>query len=147
MKPQTSMTENFHAFQGCRTCRGRPCGLLRFGRVHPGKFLFVHRRYLGFGEKGCPFVVQSFSEVKELVRDISLLDLIDRIEDILSRFSVEEQHLHNQAAYVAGYDDVEGRIHFLEALWNDNILGVVRVPFAFNRDKKLTQWLFAGERP
>jgi hypothetical protein len=141
-KPSTS--RNFLAFPGCKTCLARPCERLRFGRVFPGKFLFVHRRELGFGEKGCPFVVASFDEVRELLSDLSLTDLISCCEDIIFALSVEEQQAHDQRHFVNGYDDFEGRVRFCEALWDDNILGVVSVPL-FITNKAMAQWLYLLE--
>jgi hypothetical protein len=141
-KPLAS--RNFLVFPGCKTCLARPCERLRFGRVFPGKFLFVHRRELGFGEKGCPFVATSFDEVRELLSDLSLTDLMSCCDDIIYALSVEEQHAHDQRQFVNGYDDFEGWLRFCEALWDDNILGVVSVPL-FTTNKGMAQWLYVLE--
>jgi hypothetical protein len=142
LKPSGS--RNFLSFPGCGTCLAKPCKRLRFGRVYPGKFLFIHRRDLGFGQKGCPFVATSFDEVRQLLSDCSLLDLISCLEDILSALSIEEQQIHDQGLFVDGYDDFQGRVRLCEALWDGEVLGVIRVPLYFV-NKEITRWLYANE--
>jgi hypothetical protein len=142
-KPKIAAT--FLSFPGCKTCFRRPCERLRFGRVFPNKFIFVHRRNLGFGDKGCPFVVTSFDEVIPLLRNISLLDLIRYVNDILYEMSPAEQMQTMMRHYVEEYADFNGRVRFLLALWDNNVLGVVRVPQFFTMDKNLSKWLLANE--
>jgi hypothetical protein len=145
MDTKSPKVSTFLSFPGCKTCFGRPCERLRFGRVYPGKALFVHRRDLGFGPKDCPFVATSIDEVLELLSDLSLLDLISYVEDIFSEMSPAEQQCTMMQHFVDGYDDFQGRVRFLSALWDNNVLGVVRVPQFFSSDKGLSKWLLANE--
>jgi len=145
MDKQPSISNNFLSFPGCKACFARPCEGLRFGRIFPGKFIFIHRRNLGFGDKGCPFVPNSFNEVHELLRDVSLQKLIRSVNDILFEMSPMEQLRINMQDFVDSYDDFSGRIRFLSALWDSNVLGVVCVPQFFQLDRNLSKWLLVNE--
>ncbi len=136
----------FLSFPGCRACLAKPCDRLRFGRVFPGKFLFVHKRRCGAAAWDCPFVAGSFEEVRQLARTTTLIDLVGFVDDLASRLSVEEHLRFSQQSYVAGYFDIEGRLKYLEALWNHGSLTVVRVPQDFLAHEKLAAWLLANER-
>ncbi len=140
-----SPPRDFLSFPGCKTCRGKPCSRLRFGRVFPGKFIVIHRRYLGFGEKGCPFVVTSKSEAVELFRHVPLPELTRYVNDILSDMSPSEQSRTMMRHFVDGFADASGRVDFLSALWDNNVLGVIRVPRFFTMDKPMTRWLLAHQ--
>ncbi len=133
------------AFPGCRSCLARPCEGLRFGRVHPGKFLFVHKRQCGAEPWDCPFVPGDFSEVHQLVSSLSLVDLIGCVDDIVDRLSIQEFLSVRQEHFVASYDDIDGRMRFLEALWNAGALALVRVPQNFMANRSLAGWLLANE--
>jgi hypothetical protein len=113
--------------------------------VFPGKFLLIHRRNLGFGEKGCPFVVTSLDEVNRLLRHVSLIELIRYVNNILFQMSPAEQMRTTMQHFVDGYADFNGRVMFLSALWDSNVFGVVRVPQFFNMDKNLSKWLLANQ--
>jgi hypothetical protein len=145
MDTKSSKSSTFLSFPGCKTCFRKPCERLKFGRVYPGKLLFVHRRDLGFGPKDCPFVATAFHEVNQLLRDMSLVDLIRYVNDILYEMSPAEHMQTIMQHYVDGYADFDGRIRFLSALWDNNVLGVIRVPQFFSSDKGLSKWLLANE--
>jgi hypothetical protein len=133
------------SFPGCRACPTKPCDRLRFGRVFPGKFLFVHKRYLRATSRECPFAVDSFMEIRQLLGQASLLDIVAHIDDVFTQLSADECIAHNQNYYVSRYDDDDGRIRLLESLWVDDSIGAVRVPYVFIADKNLAQWLLANE--
>lgn len=123
----------------------RPCERLRFGRVHAGKFLFVHKRRCGASPWDCPFVAANFDEVRLLASGESLLDLAGRVEDIMFQISIVESLAVRQEHHVAAYDDVEGRLSFLESLWDAGALTAVRVPQDFMANRSLAGWLLANE--
>jgi hypothetical protein len=112
--------------------------------VYNGKFIFVHSRDLGFGQSDCPFRVQSFDEIERLLKDMPLLDLIHRINGLMSNLSLGEQMRFNLNDFVTSYDDFSGRVRFLQALWDGQVLGVVRVPLYFV-DKEMARWLYANQ--
>jgi hypothetical protein len=138
-------SKNALSFPGCRTCLAKPCDRLRFGRVFPGKFLFIHKRYIRATSRDCPFAVDTFSEIRQLTAAASLVDFVAHIDDVFSQLSADECMTHAQNNYVSRYDDDGGRLALLEALWNDDVIGALRVPYVFTADKKLAQWLLANE--
>jgi hypothetical protein len=137
--------KTFLSYPGCRACLAKPCDRLRFGRVFPGKFLFVHKRRCGAAAWECPFVAGSFSEVRQLAEVAILPDLIGLVDDIASQLAVEEHLACPQQSFVASYPDIEGRFRYLEALWYHGSLTVVRVPQDFLAHEKLAAWLLAKE--
>jgi len=134
----------YFKFKSCGRCLNKPCDLLRFGRVFNGKFILVHSRILGTGLSDCPFVAQTFEEMEILLENTSLLDLIDHINGLLGDTTVSEQLMFPQERFVTGYDDVQGRVQFLRAMWEEQVFGVVRVPLHFV-NKEMTRWLYANE--
>jgi hypothetical protein len=133
------------SFPGCRTCLAKPCERLRFGRVHPGKFLFVHKRYCPAESWECPFVAADFEEVRFLAANTPFIDLLGYVEDIVDQLSIQEFISVRQEQFISGYGDMEGRIRFLEALWNTAALTVIRVPENFMANRGLAKWLLANE--
>ncbi len=133
------------SFPGCSSCLAKPCDRLRFGRVFPGKFLLVHKRYCDASHWDCPFVAKDFEEVRSLASNDSLIDLAAPVEDILFQLSIQEQLSLRQEHFVTVYNDIEGRLRYLEALWNADALTVIRVPLNFTADKSLARWLLANE--
>jgi hypothetical protein len=113
--------------------------------VHAGKFLFVHKRQCGASPWDCPFVAANFDEVRLLASGESLLDLAGRVEDIMFQISIVESLAFRQEHHVAAYDDVEGRLSFLESLWDAGVLTAVRVPQDFTANRSLAGWLLANE--
>jgi hypothetical protein len=133
------------SFPGCRFCMHKPCDRLRFGRVYPGKFIFVHRRYCGAQAGDCPFIPSSFEEVEQLAINVSLIETIEITTDVIMQLSVAEELSHSQNDYVFQYNDINGRWRFLKSLWDYDIITAIRVPPAFFWDKKLARWLLAYE--
>jgi hypothetical protein len=99
---------------------------------------------IGFGLSDCPFLAQSFDEIELLLKDTSLLDLIHRINGLISDLSVGDQMRFNQNDYVMSYDDFSGRVRFLRAMWDGRAFGVVRVSLYFV-DKEMSRWLYANQ--
>ena len=133
------------SYPGCKSCLAKPCNHLRFGGVFPGKFLFVHRRRLSAAPQECPFLPASFDEVRRLLDDTSRQDLAALVEDMVSQLSPEEYLSVRQEHYVTDCSDREGRIRFLEALWEADALSAVRVPGNFRTDGTLGAWLVENE--
>lgn len=133
------------SFPGCRACLAKPCERLRFGRVFAGKFLFVHKRYCPAESWECPFVAADPGEMRFLAANTPFIDLLGCVEDIVEQLSIQEVISIRQEQFVTGYGDVEGRMRFLEALWNAAALTVIRVPDNFMADRGLAQWLLANE--
>ncbi|HMD68922.1 MAG TPA: hypothetical protein VKF42_08590 [Chitinivibrionales bacterium] len=135
------------SFPGCKSCLSKPCERLRFGYVFPGKLLFVHKRHIGATPQECPFLPASFDEVQGLIDRESLVDLVGAVEDIVSQLSAEEYLSVRQEDYVTEYGDVDGRLHFLEALWDAGALAAVRVPENIRTNRPLAAWLQSVESP
>lgn len=135
----------YFKFHSCDRCFHKPCDRLRFGGVYPGKFIFVHNSHLGTGFFDCLFVAKSFDEIERLVEGLSLSELVFIINDILAMLTTSECLQYQQHCYVSEFSDAGGRMQFLKALWDDQIISVIRVPDFFSRDKKMRQWLYANE--
>lgn len=133
------------SFPGCKSCLSKPCERLRFGHVFPEKLLFVHKRHMGATPQECPFLPASFDEVRRLIDRESLVDLVGTVEDIVSQLSAEEYLSVRQEFFVTEYGDIEGRLHFLEALWDAGALAAVRVPEEVRAKGPLTAWLHGNE--
>jgi hypothetical protein len=133
------------SFFGCRFCMHKPCDRLRYGRVYPGKFIFVHRRYCGAQAGDCPFIPSSFEEVEQLAINVSLIETIEITTDVIMQLSIGEELSHSQNDYVFQYNDINGRWRFLKSLWDYDIITAIRVPPAFFLDKKIARWLLAFE--
>jgi hypothetical protein len=144
MDATPAVSRDFLSFPGCTTCLHKPCDGLRFGRVYAGKFLFVHKRHHGHGADDCPFVPVSFDELRPHLENAPLLDVIAAVEDAISQLSPDEQNSFPLFHFVASYDDVAGRIRFLETLWNNDSVAAVRVPQVIS-NTAMAQWLYANE--
>jgi hypothetical protein len=129
------------SYPGCKACLSKPCKNLRFGRVFPEKLLFVHKRHLGASAQDCPFLPGSFDEVRRLIDQESLVDLVSAVEDIVSQLSAEEYLSVRQEDYVTEYCDVDGRLRYLEALWDAGALAAVRIPESIQSIQPLAEWL------
>jgi len=135
----------YFKFKSCSRCFYKPCDRLRFGGVHPGKFLLVHNSRLGVGFVDCPFIARSFDEVESLVTQVSAEELIDFLDIVLQQFTPNEQVHFRQSDYMNGSCDMSGRVLFIKALWEDNVLSVLRIPRFFRADAVMRKWLYSYE--
>jgi hypothetical protein len=135
----------YFKFTSCSRCLFKPCDSLRYGGVHPGKFLIVHNSHLGTGFFDCPFVAQDFDEIRELLDEITFEDLVYRLDDVLFMFTPADSVQWRQEDFVNDYGDVAGRVQFIQALWEDEVISVVRIPRFFMLDAAMRKWLYAYE--
>ena len=145
MAETLSDPRTYFKFTSCSRCRYKPCDGLRFGGVHPGKFIIVHNSHLGTGFFDCSFVAQDFDEIRELLDEITFEDLADRIDDILFMFTSAESVQWRQEDFIDSDGDWAGRVRFIKALWDDQVISVVRIPRFFMTDAVMRKWLYAYE--
>ncbi|HAJ79172.1 MAG TPA: hypothetical protein DCO75_05325 [Fibrobacteres bacterium] len=119
--------------------------MLRFGGVYPGKFTFVHNSHFGIGFFDCPFAVQEFYEVETLLAGISVEDMIEHINNVFNFLTPSEWIQYNQQDYISFYDDIDGRKSFVKALWENNVMSVLRIPYFIKDDAVMRKWLYAYE--
>jgi hypothetical protein len=135
----------YFKFQSCQRCFHKPCDRLRFGGVFPDKFLFIHNNYLGIGFFDCPFIAESFDEIERLINGVSFSELLFNINDILGTLTPSERLHFRQENFVSDYSDMAGRVQFIKALWENQVISVIRIPGTFSLDAKMRKWLFANE--
>jgi hypothetical protein len=68
-----------------------------------------------------------------------------RIHEFLSWLTPSEYVQWHLEDFIDGYSDVAGRIKFIQALWERNVLSIVRIPQFFMSDEKMRKWLYAYE--
>jgi hypothetical protein len=135
----------YFKFQSCGRCFYKPCDGLRYGGVIAGKFLFVHNSHLGLGFFDCPFTVQAFDEVERLTEGLSSSELDSRLSDAYGLMTPAQILQYRMDDYIADYSDFGGRIAFIKALWDDQVISMLRIPLFFTADLKLRKWLYANE--
>jgi hypothetical protein len=142
---ETGDPRKYFKFKSCARCFYKPCDMLRFGGVYPGKFTFVHNSHFGIGFFDCPFAVQEFHEVKTLLAGISVEDMIEHINNVFNFLTPSEWIQYNQQDYISFYDDIDGRKDFVKTLWDNNVMSVLRIPFFIKDDAVMRKWLYAYE--
>ena len=130
-------------FPACATCFAKPCERLRYGGVRPGKFIMVHMHEYSFDS--CYFAAESFHEIEWMLKDLQLRDLILRIGGIIPSMSPAEQLQYNLQHYVNDYSDWAGYMAYVQRIWEDRVLIVLRIPMSYIFDNKIKRWLHALE--
>jgi len=133
--------DEYFGFPACRMCMWKSCKDLRYGGVHPGKFIFVHSR--DYAGSGCVFLAESFDEIQDLLSSLPLQDLDLLVRDIIFDLSPGEQLHYDQRHFVWDFCDRAGRIAYLRRLWEDWVIVCLRVPFGYRSDPRLRSWLHA----
>ena len=133
--------DEYFGFPACRMCMWKSCKDLRYGGVHPGKFIFVHSR--DYAGSGCVFLAESFDEIQDLLSSLPLQDLDLLVRDIIFDLSPGEQLHYDQRHFVWDFCDRAGRIAYLRRLWEDWAIVCLRVPFGYRSDPRLRSWLHA----
>ena len=145
MAEPLSDPRTYFKFQSCGRCFYKPCDGLRYGGVIAGKFFFVHNSHLGLGFFDCPFTVQAFDEVERLTEGLSSSELDSRLNDAYGLMTPAQILQYRMDDYIADYSDFGGRIAFIKALWDDQVISVLRIPLFFTADPKMRKWLYANE--
>jgi len=145
MAEPLSDPRTYFKFQSCGRCFYKPCDGLRYGGVIAGKFLFVHNSHLGLGFFDCPFTVQAFDEVERLTEGLSSSELDSRLNDAFGMMTPAQTLQYRMDDYIADYSDFGGRIAFIKALWDDQVISILRIPLFFTADPKMRKWLYANE--
>jgi hypothetical protein len=145
MAEPLSDPRTYFKFQSCGRCFYKPCDGLRYGGVIAGKFLFVHNSHLGLGFFDCPFTVQAFDEVERLTEGLSSSELDSRLSDAYGLMTPAQILQYRMDDYIADYSDFGGRIAFIKALWDDQVISILRIPLFFTADPKMRKWLYANE--
>ena len=142
--PQTDAAR-FFKYASCKRCMAKPCDRLRFGGVYPGKFIVTGVSDFGIGMHDCPFMVADSAEFKELLSNVGLPHLVGIVEEAIMTLSCALRLTYDQDLFVQDYSDEPGRIRFLLALRESQSIAMLRVPFTYSFDSKLSQWLHANE--
>ena len=132
-------------FNACSRCLSKPCDGLRYGGAWPGRYIVVKSDRTGIEQLDCPFACTSAEELRELLHAADHIDLAEIIEGILSQLSPADSLIYDQSLYYSDFSDIAGRLDFIEHLWRDGAITVVRIPEFYTLDKRLSAWLHSNE--
>jgi hypothetical protein len=135
----------YFKFNSCSRCLHKPCDRLRFGGVYPGKFVLVHHSSLSTVFFDCPFTARDRDEIDSLLSLISAEDLMDRIEGVSQLLSPDELLHFRRYDFAKGACDAPGMASFITALWENQVIDVMRITQSFKNDALIRKWLFAYE--
>jgi hypothetical protein len=134
---------SYFKFAGCASCIDKPCDRLRFGGVFPGKFILVHNESLGAGLVDCPFVVREANEIEWLLGQVAPEELSDHLDAVLQRCAPEELMQIQERFSGCGARGREAAAFLILDLWENHIVGVIRIPQLFHKNARIRKWLFA----
>jgi hypothetical protein len=132
----------YFKFTSCPSCLEKPCDRLRFGGVFPGKFILVRNASLCAGLADCPFVARDIDEIDRLLSTVSPEELLDRIDGTIQLLAPDELMQVHQLYFMNGPHSPGALIR---ALWEYQLIGVIRIPQFFMANASIRKWLFAYE--
>jgi hypothetical protein len=134
---------NYFKFAGCAGCLDKPCDRLRFGGVFTGKFILVHNANLGAGLFDCPFVAREANEIDWLLGQVAPEELSDHLDAVLQRCAPDELMQIQERFSGSGALGREAAAVLIRDLWENQIVGVIRIPQFFHKNAVIRKWLFA----
>jgi hypothetical protein len=135
----------YFKYSGCASCFDKPCDRLRFGGVFPGKFIFVPGASLTDGLFDCPFIARDADEIEQLLDQVSSEELADRLDHTLELCTPDELLLVHQHDAMNCSSALQRTAPLIRELWENRIVGILRIPRLFLANKTMRQWLFAYE--
>ncbi len=93
----------------------------------------------------CPFGIRDLNELDALLESTSTEELHDRIDTILQSLSPYELLHIRQHDFMSGAGDFSAAAFLIRDLWENRIIGILRIPNRFRNDAKVRKWLFAYE--
>jgi len=139
--------DTYLSFLPCEWCLHKPCRLLRFGGIRPGKLRIIHHIEFRPGTTGCPFNVLEPREFDTLLDDLPEYDLGRCVADALIAMSPMERLACDQNLYLASPNDFAGKAAWLHALWDRGIIAMLRIPVFYASDAAMAKWLLAFQNP
>ncbi len=145
MNTELNQPRTFLKFKSCAHCQWQPCERLRYGGVFPGKSMVVSRSDAPPNPVDCPFLVTDPEQLRIWAEELSMADLVEQTEFVLSQLDVNMSFAIRQSHFVMSYDDREGRIRLLLALWSAGGFALLRIPHHYGSDDKMRRWLHSLE--
>ena len=135
----------YFKFFACQFCRSKPCELLRYGGVIPGKYRFCHLDDISI--EPCYFTAKSFDEIENILnfRDPRVSDLKNDLDSLYTRMSPAECLKYDYQYYFDTESGWGEYMDYIKRLWDDRILMFLRIPLHFQQDLKVRRWLHALE--
>lgn len=93
----------------------------------------------------CPFLMTDPQEIRNWAEELSVPDLVEQTEFVLSQLEINLSFAIRQSHFVTSYNDRAGRIRLLLALWDSGGFAILRIPFHYGRDDKMRRWLHSLE--
>jgi hypothetical protein len=90
-------------------------------------------------------VAASIDEVDQLLSKLQVSDFAYEIGKVISLMSPSEQIHWNIDHFATGYSDWAGYLEFIQHLWEERIIIVLRIPYFYQQDLKVRRWLHALE--
>lgn len=134
------------AFRVCARCTASPCDELRLGGVREGKSLLVYHGRLGPAAHVCPLAAET-AEVHESLRALSPVQIDSIYSDIVASLNVMERLHAGPEHQVTAFNDIPGRVRYLENLHRQGTVCLLRVTQEAMRDPEIRRWLLALEYP
>ena len=141
----TGDPRTYFKFKSCARCFYKPCNRLRFGGVHPGKFMFVHGSIMGQGFVDCGFLVRDAVEIELLASAVAPNELAERLNDVLGELTPVEANQFRQEDYISHFSDFSGMIKFIDTLRENHVINILRVPFFLKDNAFMRKWLYSYE--
>lgn len=133
----------YFGYPACIRCREKPCenfGWSRYGR----RLVFAHNSRYDTSFP-CPFAASSFSEVEQLIRDLTIQEINWHIQTLLAKMTLAEGMQYDQQHYLTSWGDFGERTAYLRVLWEARIFSLLRSPLSCDWDEKMKAWFAAWE--
>ena len=89
----------------------------------------------------CPLSVKDFDQIRQALLDMPLQDLIFQTELIMDELTPVEKLTYHINHFCNDFSDKNGRINFIKALFDANIIGALQIPFFYQHNPQLQKLL------